>query len=122
MINMTAMIDDDDDMVHCVYLCFVLLSELEHFVLLSQYCRPLGSCSANDMVKMLSFESKDSHGLAMVMMMTMEIVIVQCKRLVGVACDDGGDDCVKESLPTIPRVKFFLNIELGGGGLREAPF
>ena len=36
MINMMAMIDDDDK-VHCVYLCFVLLSELEHFVLLSQF-------------------------------------------------------------------------------------
>ena len=46
MINMTAMIDDDDDMVHCVYLCFVLLSELEHFVLLSQYYQHLGSWSA----------------------------------------------------------------------------
>ena len=79
MINMTAKIDDFDDKVHRVYLCFVLLCELEHFVLLSQYYRPLGSWSANDMMMMLSLQSKDSHGLAMVMMMTMEIVIVQCK-------------------------------------------
>ena len=31
---------------YCVYLCFVLLSELEHFGLLSQYYQPLGSWSA----------------------------------------------------------------------------
>ena len=65
----------------------------------------------DNMVMMLSLESKDSHGLAMVMMMTMEIVIVQCKRLVGVFCDG---DCA--------RVKFFLNIEQGGGELGKAPF
>ena len=76
----------------------------------------------DNMVIMLSLECKLCHSLAMVMMMTMEIVIVKCKRLVGVACDDGGDDCDKGSLPTIPRVKFFLNIEQGGGGLREDPF
>ena len=120
MINMIARVDYDDDMVHCAYLCFVLLSELEYFVLLSQYHRPLGSWSANIMMMMLSLGSKDSHGLAMVMMMTMKIVIVQCKRLVGVACDGDCDDCDKGSLP-IPRVKFCLNIEQGGGGLGKAP-
>ena len=61
----------------------------------------------DNMVMMLSLESEDSHSLAMVMKMTMKIVIVKCKRLVGVLCDGDCDECDKGSLP-IPRVNFFF--------------